>query len=77
MWKNEVMPGFVQYLKEYNDSIMQKTADRSEKVSFFGLDLYSLHRSAEEVLRYLEKVDPEGAKAARFGNQLSDDRKWA
>lgn len=59
------MPGFVQYLREYNDSIIQKTGDRSAEVSFFGLDLYSLHRSAEEVLRYLKQVDPKGAKAAR------------
>jgi len=65
MWKNEAMPSFVQYLRDYNDSVMQKTGDRSAKVSFFGLDLYSLHRSADEVLRYLERVDPEGAKAAR------------
>lgn len=71
MWKNEVMPGFVQYLREHNDSVMRKTGDRSAKVSFFGLDLYSLHRSAEEVLRYLDRVDPEGAKAARKRSVLS------
>ncbi|EKM60919.1 uncharacterized protein PHACADRAFT_85419 [Phanerochaete carnosa HHB-10118-sp] len=65
MWKNEVMPGFVQYLRHRNDSVMQKAGDYSAKVSFFGLDLYSLHRSAEEVLRYLNRIDPEGARAAR------------
>ena len=65
MWKNEVMPGFVQYLREYNDAIMQKAGDPSAKVSFFGMDLYSLHRSAAEVLKYLDRVDPEGARAAR------------
>ena len=65
MWKNEVMPAFVQYLRYYNDRIMKTTKDPSNKVSFFGLDLYSLHRSAAEVLRYLERVDPEGAKFAR------------
>ena len=65
MWKNEVMPPFVQYLREHNDRIMEKTGDPSKKVSFLGLDLYSLHRSAAEVLRYLERVDPEGATNAR------------
>ncbi|THH02897.1 hypothetical protein EW026_g93 [Hermanssonia centrifuga] len=65
MWKNEVMPPFIQYLKDHNAGVLQSTGDRSQQVSFFGLDLYSLHRSAEEVLKYLERVDPEGAKAAR------------
>ncbi|KAJ3550747.1 hypothetical protein NM688_g5004 [Phlebia brevispora] len=65
MWKNEVMPAFVQYLRNYNDRIIKQTGDPSKKVSFFGLDLYSLHRSAAEVLRYLERVDPAGAKAAK------------
>ncbi|OLD62116.1 MAG: erythromycin esterase, partial [Armatimonadetes bacterium 13_1_40CM_3_65_7] len=37
----------------------------TEKVGFYGLDLYSLHASMKAVLRYLEKVDPEAAKRAR------------
>ncbi|KAL4243128.1 Erythromycin esterase [Abortiporus biennis] len=65
MWKNEVMPPFIEYLKSYNDTIMKETNDPTRKVSFYGMDLYSLHRSAEEVLKYLERVDPEGAKKAR------------
>ena len=65
MWKNEVMPGFVQWLREHNDAIVKRNGDPASKVSFFGLDLYSLHRSADEVLAYLDRVDPEGAKAAR------------
>ncbi|KAH9937527.1 uncharacterized protein B0H18DRAFT_1113351 [Fomitopsis serialis] len=65
MWKNEVMPGFIQYMRDHNDRIMRETSDPYNKVSFFGMDLYSLNRSADEVIRYLETVDPEGAKAAR------------
>lgn len=65
MWKNEVMPPFIQYLKEHNDRVMKETQDPFKKVSFYGMDLYSLHRSADEVLKYLERVDPEGAKKAR------------
>jgi erythromycin esterase-like protein len=34
-------------------------------VGFYGLDLYSLHRSQAEVVRYLEVTDPEAAKRAR------------
>lgn len=65
MWKNEVMPGFIQYMRDHNDRVMRETSDPYNKVSFFGMDLYSLNRSADEVIRYLETVDPEGAKAAR------------
>src|SRR5439155_540302 len=36
------------------------------KVGFYGLDLYSLHSSIEEVLRYLNKVDPEAATRASY-----------
>jgi erythromycin esterase-like protein len=35
-------------------------------VGFYGLDLYSLHTSIEEVLRYLERVDPDAARRARY-----------
>ena len=65
MWKNEVMPGFIEYMRDYNDRVMKETNDPHKKVSFFGMDLYSLNRSADEVIKYLEAVDPEGAKAAR------------
>lgn len=65
MWKNEVMPPFIEYLRTYNEMVMKMTGDSSRKVSFLGMDLYSLHRSADEVLHYLDRVDPRGAKAAR------------
>jgi hypothetical protein len=62
MWKNEATPAFVQYLRGHNDSIDKRDRGYSSKVLFFGLDLYSLYRSADEVLAYLESVDFEGAK---------------
>ncbi|EMD41735.1 hypothetical protein CERSUDRAFT_110312 [Gelatoporia subvermispora B] len=65
MWKNEVMPPFIRHLREHNEKVMRESNDASNTVSFYGMDLYSLHRSADEVVKYLEKVDPEGAKAAR------------
>ncbi|KAI0662663.1 hypothetical protein C8Q70DRAFT_1043046 [Cubamyces menziesii] len=65
MWKNEVMPPFIDYLKQHNERILKETKNPSKTVSFYGMDLYSLHRSAQQVLEYLERVDPEGAKAAR------------
>ncbi|KZT74782.1 hypothetical protein DAEQUDRAFT_742252 [Daedalea quercina L-15889] len=65
LWKNEVMPRFIQYMRDHNDRVMKETSDPYEKISFFGIDLYSMNRSADEVIKYLEMVDPEGAKVAR------------
>jgi erythromycin esterase-like protein len=36
------------------------------RVGFYGLDLYSLHASAEAVLSYLRKIDPDAAERARY-----------
>ncbi|KAH8100587.1 hypothetical protein BXZ70DRAFT_893167 [Cristinia sonorae] len=65
MWKNEVMPQFIDFLKTFNAEVMKSTGNAANQVSVYGLDLYSLHRSAEQVVNYLERVDREAAKAAR------------
>jgi erythromycin esterase-like protein len=36
------------------------------KIGFYGLDLYSLNHSIQAVLTYLDKVDPEAARRARY-----------
>jgi len=61
MWRNEVVENFVEWLKNHND----KFEDVNEKVRFYGLDLYSLFRSADLVIDYLNKVDPKAADIAR------------
>src|SRR5262249_34239351 len=48
------------------------------KAGFYGLDLYSLYRSVNEVISYLEQVDPAAAARAReryacFDHFSSDD----
>ena len=59
MWRNEEVHDFVDWLRAFN-------ADRSgHKVSFDGLDLYSLFTSIAAVLTYLDEVDPDAAKVAR------------
>ena len=60
MWRNNVTLDFIQWLRNHNDHL---PASRP-KVGFYGLDVYSLHTSIEEVLRYMRSVDPEGARAA-------------
>ncbi|QTP59980.1 erythromycin esterase family protein [Billgrantia antri] len=62
MWRNTEVRDFIGWLKEYNAG---KHAD--EQVGFHGLDIYSLHRSAEAVIEYLEGIDPEQARIAREG----------
>jgi erythromycin esterase-like protein len=62
MWRNRDVLSFVEWLRTYNDS----RAGDERKVGFYGLDLYSLHRSIEAVIAYLERVDPEAAKRARY-----------
>jgi erythromycin esterase-like protein len=62
MWRNRDVLEFITGLREHNDGV----SDREQKVGFYGLDLYSLFRSIEEVLRFLGEVDPEAAQRARY-----------
>ncbi len=61
MWRNRDVEGFVTWLRAYNDS----RPEGAPPAGFYGLDLYSLYRSRDAVLRYLEKVDPGAARNAR------------
>ena len=61
MWRNRDVLRFVDWLYRHN-------AEQPEhrRVGFYGLDLYSLFASMQEVIRFLEKVDPEAAARARY-----------
>lgn len=61
MWRNQDVLGFVQWLRARNDA----HAHPADKVRFYGLDLYSLRASIEEVIAYLDRVDPIEALRAR------------
>jgi len=60
MWRNTEVRDFVGWLRKHNG-----TAEKSQRVAFHGLDLYSLYDSIRSVLNYLDEVDPESAKVAR------------
>jgi len=60
MWRNTVVVDFIEWLRAYNSRRMA-----SDRVGFYGLDLYSLHSSIDAVLKYLGKVDPDAAARAR------------
>jgi erythromycin esterase-like protein len=62
MWRNTDVVEFIAWLREYNDAL----PEGRRKVGFYGLDLYSLHASARAVLDFLDKVDPEAARRARY-----------
>ncbi|MBS4179163.1 erythromycin esterase family protein [Lederbergia citrea] len=55
MWANEDIADFVEWLKSYNIE-----RDNKQKVGFYGIDVYSLWESMEEVLLYLSRSKQEG-----------------
>lgn len=60
MWRNNVVLEFMEWLREYNEHRIE-----TERIGFYGLDLYSLYTSLHAVLEYLDEVDPETARIAR------------
>ncbi|HUJ58361.1 MAG TPA: protein-L-isoaspartate(D-aspartate) O-methyltransferase, partial [Kofleriaceae bacterium] len=58
MWRNRETQVLIEWLRAHNAGV-------HERASFSGLDLYSLYTSAYEVVRYLERVDPDAAQVAR------------
>ncbi|MGO9153997.1 erythromycin esterase family protein [Mycobacterium sp.] len=75
MWRNVVVRDFAQWLRWHNQRC---ATDGARQSGFYGLDLYSLHRSMHEVIAYLDTVDPTAAARARgryacFDHSAGDD----
>ena len=75
MWRNTVVRDFVEWLRARN---RQEGSNGQRQAGFYGLDLYSLHRSMHEVITYLDKIDPKAAARAReryacFDHASADD----
>jgi protein-L-isoaspartate(D-aspartate) O-methyltransferase len=62
MWRNAEVLEFVDWLRDHNQRVARKDG---RQAGFYGLDLYSLYNSIDEVLRYLDRIDPDAAKIAR------------
>jgi erythromycin esterase-like protein len=60
MWANWEIAAYADWLRSYNASI-----PAAKRIGFYGLDMYSLWESMEEVIRFLEKRSPEEAEAAK------------
>ncbi|HYP15008.1 MAG TPA: erythromycin esterase family protein [Bryobacteraceae bacterium] len=73
MWGNTDVRDFTGWLREHNAAAVTHTG-------FYGMDVYSLFRSRDAVLRYLDEIDPEEARRARERyaplEQLGDDPQW-
>jgi erythromycin esterase-like protein len=67
MWRNREVVRFLRWLRSENSQRRQEA-----RTGFFGLDLYSLHRSMARVIEYLDKVDPGAANRARRGYACFD-----
>ena len=75
MWRNTVVRDFVDWLRLRNQ---RQRSDGQRQAGFYGLDLYSLHRSMHEVIGYLDRVDSKAAARAReryacFDHASADD----
>ncbi len=62
MWRNADVLDFIGWLRDHNDHVYSL----EHQAGFYGLDLYSLHKSMNEVIAYLERKDPEEAAKARI-----------
>lgn len=60
MWRNQEVADFAYWLRCHNHSLSPE-----QRVEFRGLDVYSLGSSIQEVVDYLDRVDPQAAEAAR------------
>lgn len=73
MWRNTEMLDFLQWLRTHNAGL----PPTRRATGFFGLDLYSIHKSMAAVIAYLERSDPGAASRARarYGcfDHLDDD----
>jgi erythromycin esterase-like protein/predicted phosphoribosyltransferase len=75
MWRNTVVRDFVDWLRARN---RRQESNDQRQAGFYGLDLYSLHRSMHEVITYLDKIDPKAGTRAReryacFDHTSADD----
>ncbi|OJY67008.1 MAG: carboxylic ester hydrolase [Sphingobium sp. 66-54] len=60
MWRNVEVLEFADWLRGHNAGLPEE-----RRVSFHGLDVYSLNESIHAVLAYLARVDPQEAASAR------------
>jgi erythromycin esterase-like protein len=66
MWANEEIADFVSWLKAHN-----KQKESHHKVGFYGIDVYSLWESLDEVITYLSTTNPDSMELELAKKALS------
>jgi protein-L-isoaspartate(D-aspartate) O-methyltransferase len=61
MWRNTDIAAFIDWMRRHNEGV----GEAERRSGFYGLDIYNMSGSIAAVLAYLDKVDPQAAKAAR------------
>jgi len=65
LWNNQETLKFLQWLKKYN----QQLPEGEQKVSIYGLDIYSFKQSKQQVIDYLADYSPHAAQQAQHRYQ--------
>ncbi|TVY10251.1 erythromycin esterase family protein [Paenibacillus cremeus] len=60
MWANHEILELIEWLKAHNDAL-----PAAERVGFYGMDVYSLWESMEEIIQYLERIGSKHVEDAR------------
>lgn len=60
MWANWEIVALADWLQQHN-----RTLALNKKIGFYGLDVYSLWESLENIMEYLGKTDPQALEAAK------------
>jgi erythromycin esterase len=60
MWANEEVASLAEMLRGHNEGLPQE-----RKIGFYGLDVYSLRDSIDEIISYLKRVAPDAMPAVQ------------
>ncbi|HZG57017.1 erythromycin esterase family protein [Paenibacillus sp.] len=78
MWANEEIAELIEWLRAYNDALPAA----EPKVGFYGIDVYSLWESLDEIVAYLERTQSPALEQAKqamacFESHLRDEQSYA
>lgn len=65
LWGNRPMLEFIQWLRQHNEQL----PTGEQKVSLYGMDIYSFNESRELVIDYLQMFSPQAAQQAKHRYQ--------
>ncbi|RAJ94127.1 erythromycin esterase-like protein [Larkinella arboricola] len=69
MWANEEIAQLVDWMRTYNDQVNTASSSANGKVSFYGLDVYSLWESLDRLINDPQATNPEIRARAQEARQ--------